>query len=71
MINKAEFNFSLKNKISKINKLQDYQYYPKFFFIGNINKYLTKTNKPRRNFISNLLSKKKSFKEIGENIYLI
>ena len=71
MINKADFNFSLKNTISKINKLQDYQYYPKFFFIGNINKYLTKTNKPRRNFISNLLSKKKSFKEIGENIYLI
>ena len=58
MINKADFNFSLKNTISKINKLQDYNIIQNSF-IGNINKYLTKTNKPRRNFISNLLSKKK------------
>lgn len=71
IINKADFNKSIKKKIEKIGKTKDYEYYPSFFFIGDIKNYLTKTNKPKRNYISDIVSKKFFFKEIGHNIFLI
>jgi len=57
VIDKKNFKRNILTAMRKIKFNNTYQYFPNYIFVCNIRKFLTKTGKPQRKIISDLVSK--------------
>lgn len=55
-VDKKNLSKESKQKIIKLKNSTNYNYKPKFFFLGDISNFQTKTFKPRRSFISKIVA---------------